>query len=306
MKPDSLSFSEAKKFPIVDYLTVLGIEPAKIRGTDYWYHSPFRDERTASFKVNTKSNVWFDHGTGSGGTLLDLGAALHQCTLSEFLMKLSEGNHGLSPHQPLSTPIAPENKLEVLSAGTLSNPDLIYYLKKRGIDQDTANQHCKEVEFRIGTRSYSAIGFPNNSGAYELRNNWFKGSSSPKDVLFINKQSSKLCVLEGFMDFLSLQRINNPELKLLATDSNFLVLNSLSLLNRSIPIIKSHDSVSLFLDNDRAATDAKMKLTENGMSFRDAGPLYGKHKDLNEYLISELRSKKDIDRPLTRSRGFRR
>src|SRR5687768_15516479 len=93
MNANKLSFAEAKQIPITDYLSGLGFEPAKTRGYDLWYHSPFREERTPSFKVNTKLNVWYDHGTGEGGTILDLGAKLHQCTLSEFLDKLSERNY---------------------------------------------------------------------------------------------------------------------------------------------------------------------------------------------------------------------
>lgn len=87
-----LTFNEAKQIPIVDYLDRFGIVPVKIRGNDYWYFSPFRDERTPSFKVNAKKNLWYDHGLGEGGSIIDLGARLHQCSLSQFLEDLSEGN----------------------------------------------------------------------------------------------------------------------------------------------------------------------------------------------------------------------
>jgi len=30
----------------------------------YWYLSPLREEKEASFKVNRKKNVWYDHGIG--------------------------------------------------------------------------------------------------------------------------------------------------------------------------------------------------------------------------------------------------
>ena len=42
---------------MIDYLLTLGYSPAKIRQDDYWYCSPLRDEKTASFKVNRKANV---------------------------------------------------------------------------------------------------------------------------------------------------------------------------------------------------------------------------------------------------------
>jgi len=62
---------EAKQIDLVDYLAALGHRPQKIRNKDYWYHSPLRDEKTASFKVNRSLNVWYDHGIGKGGNLID-------------------------------------------------------------------------------------------------------------------------------------------------------------------------------------------------------------------------------------------
>src|SRR6187402_3617261 len=111
-----LSFREARQIPITEYLTSLGIEPAMIRGNDHWYYSPFREERTPSFKVNTTLNVWYDHGIGQGGSILDLGAKLHQCSLSEFIEKLSAGNHHgvFLQRQPVQVKI-PDSKLEVVA-----------------------------------------------------------------------------------------------------------------------------------------------------------------------------------------------
>jgi hypothetical protein len=62
----ALTFSDAKKIPITDYLLGLGVEPAKIRGNDYWYHSPFRHDQDPSFNVNTKLNVCMIMGQVKG------------------------------------------------------------------------------------------------------------------------------------------------------------------------------------------------------------------------------------------------
>ena len=70
------SISQINRFPIVDYLRGLGIEPVKVRGNDYWYLSPLRAEKQPSFKVNAKLNLWYDFGLGKGGTLYDLGIRL--------------------------------------------------------------------------------------------------------------------------------------------------------------------------------------------------------------------------------------
>ncbi len=307
MKQPLLSFQEAKRISIHDYLAGLGFEPAKIRGNDHWYYSPFRDERTPSFKVNTTLNLWYDHGSGEGGTILDLGARLHQCSMVEFLEKLANNStEGFRFHQQPTKVITPENKIEIISINELKNVDLIQYLGTRGIDAMIARKFCKEIDFRIGSRAYKAIGFPNRSGAYELRNNWFKGSSSPKDISLIETGSTKISVLEGFMDFLSLQKISHPTLNRLSEGSDFLILNSLSLLKRSLPLLSSRRNVILFLDNDLAAKDAMDVLTKAGIPYVDASPQYGSHKDLNEYLQSLAKENRSQELPRKKNRGLRR
>jgi hypothetical protein len=74
----ALSYSHAKQIPIQDYLSRLGFEPDKIQRNNYWYRSPLRNEGEASFKINTRLNVWYDHGSGEGVNLLDLGARIEQ------------------------------------------------------------------------------------------------------------------------------------------------------------------------------------------------------------------------------------
>lgn len=298
----ALSFSQAKQIPITEYLSGIGLEPAKIRGNDYWYLSPFRNERSPSFKVNTNLNVWYDHGSGEGGTLIDLGAKLHQCSLHEFLDKLADGNYGIQEfpfHRNAFE--SPERKLEVLHTKDLCNPDLVHYLESRGIKSHFAHEYCREVEFRIGPKSYVAVGFPNRSGGFELRNRWFKGSSSPKDVSFIDNGSSHICVVEGFIDFLSLLTLNQKKVIELPLRSSFLILNSLSLLNKNSTLLQSRGDIVLFLDNDLAGREAKQQLTSKGISFRDASTLYAPHKDVNEF----LKNTKGSDATLARSRGFR-
>lgn len=257
---------------------------------DYWYHSPLREERTPSFKVNTRSNVWYDHGTGEGGTILDLGMKLHDCTLQEFLEKLSKGKYSPVSFQPQqSAAEAAKGKVEIISADHLRNQDLVRYLAGRGIDIGTARKYCLEIEFRISPRTYVAVGFPNQSGGYELRNRWFKGSSSPKDISFVKAESRRICVLEGFMDFLSVFKLDEPGIKKLTDNSNFLILNSLRLLTRSLPVILLYDEVIIFLDNDLAGKQAREFLREKGVQFRDASILFATYKDVNEYLIAKLK-----------------
>jgi hypothetical protein len=294
----ALSFSEAKKISLVEYLSKFGFEPAKIRGTDYWYHSPFRHERTPSLKVNVKLNVWYDHGSGEGGTIIDLGIKLHQCSIAEFLETLSNGNYLCSSaFDQKTTRDTHENKLEIIGTNGLSNPDLVAYIQSRKIKHHFAHQFCKEVEFKIGSKNYEAIGFPNRSGGFELRNRWFKGSSSPKDISFIDNGSEHLCVTEGFIDFLSLLTLNQQRDIQLPVNSNFLILNSLSFIGRSLPVLEAHKSNLVFLDNDFAGRQAKETLNKKGIEFRDQSSIYNSYKDVNDYLMKDPTARSTLTRP---------
>ena len=70
---NKLSCKKARELDLVQLLKSLGHEPASVRNQDYWFKSPFRTERTASFKVNRNRNLWFDFAEGIGGDLIDFG-----------------------------------------------------------------------------------------------------------------------------------------------------------------------------------------------------------------------------------------
>jgi DNA primase len=286
----ALNFSESKKIPITEYLSRLGIEPAKVRGNDYWYRSPFRSENDASFKVNVRLNLWYDHGSGEGGTILDLGAKINSCSVVEFLTKL-EGQH-FEPYQfsfQRKQESVNENKLTISTVNHLNDQALIEYLKTRGISREMASEHCLEAKFRIGNKEYQAIAFQNQSGGFELRNNWFKGSSSPKDISYFNSDSGRLCVLEGFIDFLSLKQMGKDVCPAI-TGADFLILNSLSFLARNLELLKDREAVSLFLDNDPAGIRAKSQIESAGVRFDDQSKLYRPFKDVNEFLMNSHRT----------------
>lgn len=281
----ALSYSEAKGIAITDYLSRLGFEPARVRGNDYWYRSPFRSERDASFKVNVKLNLWYDHGEGVGGTLLDLGPRLHSCTIREFVLKLEDSNLTIN-FVPRTKNIEPaENRVDILATGPLNDSALLDYLSQRRINREIATHCCEEVNFKIAQRNYKAVGFKNSSGGYELRNSWFKGSSSPKDITHLQEGTKSLVITEGFFDYLSLQQLRDSRVQNDLGNSDKLILNSISFLRKSLPLIKTYQSRILFLDNDLAADKAKAFLRASNVDFIDRSGMYAKYKDVNEFLV---------------------
>ncbi len=84
-----MNCAEANQFDMVDYLNSIGHLPQKINANDYWYLSPLRNEKHASFKVQRNKNAWYDHGIGKGGSLVDFVMELYHCNVSKALQKFS-------------------------------------------------------------------------------------------------------------------------------------------------------------------------------------------------------------------------
>jgi hypothetical protein len=244
---DLPSVEEVKNTDMVDYLSSLGINPAKISRNNYWYFSPFRDETTPSFKVNRNINRWYDFGEGKGGNLVDFGIQYHKCSVSELLKKMN-GSFSFGQQNTSSKKEEEEAKrIKVINEREITSLVLIRYLHKRRIPIEIAAKFCKEIDYELYGKNYHAIGFKNNAGGYELRNEKFKASSSPKDVTLIENRSDKLTVFEGFFNFLSYLAIHQKQEQ---PQTNFLVLNSTSFFEKSLHLMQSHKSVHLYLDCD--------------------------------------------------------
>jgi hypothetical protein len=207
---ESMLCKKANQIDLVDYLNRLGHYPQKIRGNDYWYLSPLRQEKTASFKVTRKLNLWYDHGNGKGRTLVDFGILYFDCSVKDLLTRLKGEKELIVSFQPPSSLPAVEkketveagSKIKIISSQVISNPDLINYLQQRKIPLTAAEEFCQEVCFELYDKKQLAIGFKNDSGGYELRNQNFKGSSSPKEPKIICEEGAKnLAVFEGFFDW---------------------------------------------------------------------------------------------------------
>jgi hypothetical protein len=105
------------------------------------------------------------------------------------------------------------------------------------------NWYLKCPEKKKNTRLF---GFKNNAGGYELRNEYFKGSSSPKYVSYLDNKADTIKVFEGFFDLLTFQSMHQNEQN---DPANLLVFNSLSFFERSLLLMEKHQSIDLYLEN---------------------------------------------------------
>lgn len=162
---------------------------------------------------------------------------------------------------------------------SLENPALLDYLMERCIDLTAARVHCSEVHYRVADKSYFAVGFRNDTGGWELRNRYFKGCTSKAPTTRRGDYPTCL-VFEGFMDYLSyltLKRNPNPP-------HDTVVLNSVTLLAKTVPFIASHKQVYTYLDNDEAGRKATAELKKACRNLSDQSVHYRPYNDLNDFL----------------------
>lgn len=271
-----MNTQDYKYIQITDFLAEKNQLPVSKKGSNWWYLSPLHIEKTASFKVNIDKNVWYDFGLGKGGGLSTLVNLLyHPNNLQDYLQHLI----GIKTSFPKVSKVTNEepstfSHVEVVD---LDNSALLTYLAKRGITQQVASQYCKEIHYLSHGKRYFAVGFPNRSGGYEIRNAYFKGCISPKDISVISKGNNVCHVFEGFVDFLSYAVLHG--------DCDTIVLNSVINVPKSIDYLNRYDYVYCHLDNDKAGHDAteQIKISCRG-NVIDASDEYKEAKDLNEFL----------------------
>ncbi len=272
---------QMREIPIADFLNVMGIHPSKQRGNVLWYSAPYRTERTPSFKVDTAKNVWFDFGIGKGGDIFDLAGEF--IGSGDFLLRAAFiAKSGTCPLPIMKQAQRNEEKeavFEDIWVRPLQDAKLLGYLKERGIDTDIAIPNCEEVRYRVHGKRYYAIGFRNDAGGLELRNRFFKGCIPPKDISLKRNGSDGCAIFEGFIDYLSAMQMG-----IIASD--WLVLNSVSNVEKAVKVLQDYERIECYLDNDEAGRRTFQRLRN---SFRDKvidrSSLYADHKDLNDYLL---------------------
>ncbi|MCK9412852.1 MAG: toprim domain-containing protein [Prolixibacteraceae bacterium] len=282
-----MNCTQANQVSIVSFLQERGFNQVKVSGSSYFFHSPIRKDEKPSFKVDTNLNLWCDHGNGEGGTLIDLVKKMENCTISKALEIISGTR--FTP-KSLSSQQQKEDfySIEIKKIQPIQNKALIQYIDSRRIPVTTATKHLDEAYWWITNKEsgeikkYFGLAFKNDSGAYELRNKYWKGSTSPKAITTIPGNPETLNIFEDFFDFLScLTWLNIDHLNGIT-----IVLNSLSNLKK-LPAPLDFDKINLFLDNSTAgivATNQIIKAYPNAVN--QSALIYPGYEDFNDFITN--------------------
>ena len=132
--------------------------------------------------------------------------------------------------------------------------------------------------------SEGKVGFKNDSDGYEIRNAYSKICLGKKDISIINIDSNSIRIFEGFFDFLSFKNVENYLEK---EASDYLILNSVSMIAKIKNTIKNYENIELYFDNDEAGNRAVEMIKSENENAEDCRILYSDFKDLNDWLIHE-------------------
>lgn len=297
-----MNIETARAIPMTEILAKIRLQPAKQRNNDYWYYSPFRKEKTPSFKVNIAKNVWYDFGEGKGGDSITFVCAYLESSRTghtvpdalRWLRNMFQSHISIYP-VPEQDNTSPDSSLVLKSTKPLAHVALIRYLESRGISQSVANTYLKEIRIYNKTlqKEYFAAAIKNEEGGYDYRNPYFKGCVKKKSITFIRGLVPKpegIHIFEGFMDFLSAVVLNEGR----KFKDDTIILNSLSCMKEATGYIRGfgYRTAYTWLDNDNAGKKATQVfsefLTAEHITHVAMNLRYAPFKDVNAWHVAKL------------------
>lgn len=278
-----MNSNQARQISIEKVLQKLNYLPSKTIGNDYWYLSPFRTEVTPSFKVNLKLNRWFDHGEQIGGNIIDFLVHKFGFSISEALEYLKPFECDFSFQKQILDYSNPEKRQNNFINKTIpiQHIALVQYLESRQIKNYKEVKQLKEIHYTINDKDYFGIGFQNNSEGWEIRSKYAKICLGKKDITVITNESKTLRIYEGFFDYLSFVQVREI---LRMEESDYLILNSVALLLKNVPVLMNYTSIELYLDNDDAGNNYTELIRKQFEQAVDCRKLYREYEDLNDWL----------------------
>ncbi|WP_103867420.1 toprim domain-containing protein [Aquimarina sp. I32.4] len=262
-----MNCNQANQIPLDTIIKAMGYKALAKHsgGQEQWYENPLRTERTPSFSVNHKKNLWQDLGTGQGGKVIDLVMQYSSTNVSGALQWLKENLNSTKIPQSKTTHSAriyeeKKSRFEINKVKRVMNPNLIAYGKERGINSVIIDKHLKETHYTDTEtgKTFYGLGIQNQSGGYAVRNKYMKTAIAPNDFTYIEgtgARSNTVNVFEVFFDYLSHLMITQQQ----EPENKTIILNSTAMAKRAADFLRDSttiDNVVLFLDNEKEGSKA--------------------------------------------------
>lgn len=278
-----------KQFPIVNYLRGKGIMPVSKTGSDYLYHSPFRNDSNPSFSVSPMLNVFNDFGNDTDkGSIIDLVMKLEKLSFvnaCQFIESM-DGKEERDGGQTLSLSCRQTSKsaikdYQITAVKDLQHPALIRYVESRQISFKTAFTFLKEIHYSNSKGKFFGVGYETDNGGYVLRSEIM---TKPMNLgrtgikTFVVPESKEITIFEGMFDFLACVELCKRPPRCTA-----IVLNSVSNLSKAMPQLSEATEIYSYLDNDTAGRKVTQKMKDSGLNIFDKSAFFEGYKDFSEF-----------------------
>jgi hypothetical protein len=252
---------------ITQLLAKLGHHPVRKSGKEHIYHSPLRDhDHTPSFTVDDTLGVYYDHGTGKGGDY------------NHLAVQLGQQKAAKRPRKNFAVKLPNYLVEQVTDIG--HNPETIQYLTQRGLWKQ--RHKLKEVHYYVqdekkNCKHFSATGWQNDHGAWEVRNKYFKGCLGKKGITTLQGCPERLCLFDSYLDYLSWQH-DNPN-----DNPTIIVLNSINHLSNALKTISTHVTITTYFDHNCPGRAATKQVLQTIPTATDGSTIYKGFNDYNDY-----------------------
>lgn len=292
-----MNIETLKKILISDFLSREGFFPVRQSGGQKAFRAPYRVDHDPSLIVNDRKGVWYDHGEGKGGTIIDLALRIYNTTDVQFAVQRINKLYGNISVEKLLNEYSqqqhePESRHQIVRVKPLGNNLAITsYLQSRCVlEAAFESKRIFEVYYDYidtsgGRKRYFGAGWKNDSGGYDVRSKYGKICINHKDMLFMPGKNDRTNVFEGMINFLSALKEQSVSMK-----DTTIVLNTLSLSQKAIERIGADKTkeINLFLDNGKGGNKFTKLFATHFASLNDKRYLYKGFDDYNEKLMNDL------------------
>lgn len=271
-----------QKISIRTVMESFNLFPSKENKRTAFYFAIDREEKTPSLSVDFVKNKAFDFGTGKSYDVISIVQQIDRCSVSDALKYLAKYTFS-APNDIQKVESNQEVEYEILKTSEIRHFALVQYLTERRV---YGQKHLvKEIHYKMNDKKYFGIGFLNDSDGFEIRNKYSKMCLGKKDVTLVKTQENsfdEIAIFEGFFDYLTYRNMEKEQ------SSNYLILNSTSMLFKVENELKNYDKISLFLDNDSNGKSVKSKIENQYKNVEDCSLIYNGFEDLNKWYCERI------------------
>jgi len=267
-KKDWVDFKKVKEsVRFEQVLNHYGVKLKSTKGVELLGHCPFHDDKNPSFQVNTKKRLFYCHGCGAKGNVLDFVSQKEAVSIREAALLLSEW-FDKNSQEDTTTPETPEERNRPLTFA-LKLEQNHPYLKERGLDAETINFfglgycnqglmknriaipiHDKEGQLVAYSGRWAAGVLPEGEGKYKLPHGFKKSH-----VLFNLHRvtdAKVLVIVEGYWSVFRLHQLGIP--------TGALMGRTLSQIQEELLTASRVTHLILMLDGDNPGREAQAEL----------------------------------------------